>query len=124
MNKVLVFKSAAGAAAAQDLADLRAYADKLVKTNLFLTHEERELWKGLIPTMDEANLKDLIKAFEENKEDLKKALMANFKKDPEGKLIDKIKKYRKDSVKKMAKDVQENEAEKAEEALDSELDNL
>ncbi len=108
----------------QDLADLKAYAQKLVRTNLFLTSDERKLWFNLVPKMNEDDLKDLIKAFEENQEDLKKTLMENFKNDPEGELIEKIKQYKKDSVKKMAKDVQANEAEKAEENLDSELNNL
>jgi len=108
----------------QDLADLKAYAEKLVRTNLFLSHEDRELWKGLIPKMTEENLGELIQAFEDNKEDLKKALMEHFKNDPEGKLVEKIKAHKKQAVKKMAASVHENEAEKAEADLDSELNNI
>lgn len=108
----------------QDLADLKAYAEKLVRTNLFLSHGERTLWKGLIPKMEEENLHDLIKAFESSQDDLRKALMDHFKKDPEGKLIAEIKKYKKESIKGMAQSVQANEAEKAEEELASELNNI
>ena len=108
----------------QDLADLKAYAEKLVRTNLFLSGKDRELWKSLIPKMTEENLGELIQAFEDNKEDLKKALMEHFQNDKEGKLIEKIKTYKKKTVKEMAASVEKSEATKAEQALDSELNNL
>jgi len=108
----------------QDLADLKAYAEKLVRTNLFLSGKDRELWKSLIPKMTEENLGELIQAFEDNKEDLKKALMEHFQNDKEGKLIEKIKAYKKKTVKEMAASVEKSEATKAEQALDSELNNL
>jgi len=108
----------------QDLADLKAYAEKLVRTNLFLSGKDRELWKSLIPKMTEENLGELIQAFEDNKEDLKKALMEHFQNDKEGKLIEKIKAYKKKTVKEMAASVEKSEATKAEQALDSELNKL
>ena len=108
----------------QDLADLKAYAEKLVRTNLFLSGKDRELWKSLIPKMTEENLGELIQAFEDNKEDLKKALMEHFQNDKEGKLIEKIKAYKKEAIKGMASSVHASEAEKAEEDLSSELSNI
>jgi len=55
---------------------------------------------------------------------LKKALMEHFQNDKEGKLIEKIKTYKKKTVKEMAASVEKSEATKAEQALDSELNNL
>jgi len=50
--------------------------------------------------------------------------MEHFQNDKEGKLIEKIKTYKKEAIKGMASSVHESEAEKAEEDLSSELSNI
>lgn len=103
--------------------DLRVKANAMVLRNLFLSLKDREEWKGMIPTMKVADLKKLIAILEKSEADFKAFLLEVAKRDPEHKIIQKLKAYGKSVRKEIADTEHEKEVAAAEEDLKNALNN-
>lgn len=103
--------------------DLRIKVNTMLVRNLFLSLKDREEWKGMVPTMKVADLKKLIAILEKTEADFKSFLLEVAKRDPEHKVIQKLKAYGKVMRKEIADTEHEKEVSEAEEGLKNALNN-
>ncbi|KKT18978.1 MAG: hypothetical protein UW03_C0026G0003 [Candidatus Peregrinibacteria bacterium GW2011_GWA2_43_8] len=95
----------------------------MILRNLFLSLKDREEWKGMVPTMKVADLKRLVAILEKTESDFKGFLLEVAKRDPEHKVIQKLKAYGKNARKEIADTEHEKEVSEAEEGLKNALNN-
>jgi hypothetical protein len=108
-----------------NIEDLRKKASGLIMTNPLLSTEDRKKWLGYLPEISkEEDLVRIIEIFEESREEVKNLLIEHAKKDPEGKLLDKLKEAQKKAMKKVSGRVHEKEGVVAEKDLERELEEV
>ncbi len=108
------------------MTEIKNKAATLIKSNLFLSVEQKKEWEAMVFFMEEKDVEKLIEILSQNQADLEKMLKEAFEKDPKlaEKLASEVKSFKSQAQKGVADASQAKDVAAAEEQLEEELKNI